>query len=105
MKNNSKINLTMLKDKELYNLIVIRNGGITTMRIIDELLVNPTNANQLADALNLDYKTIKYHLEIACRHKYIVEEKFDNYYSYHPSDKLIRNLEEYMIIREHLEKR
>ena len=89
-------------EKELYNLIAIRNGGRTTMRIIDEILISPKNANQLANTLNLDYKTITYHLEIIYKHKYISKEKYGNYYSYHPSDKLIRNLDEYMIIRDQL---
>ena len=101
---NLKLNLARVKDKELYSLIAIRNGGRTTMRILDELLINPKNANQLANILDLDYKTITYHLDIVCRHKYVSKEKFDNYYSYHPSDKLIRNLDEYIIIRNQLEK-
>lgn len=99
---NIKLTLARVKNKELYNLIAIRNGGRTTMRILDEILINPKNANQLAKILNLDYKTVTYHLEIICRHQFVLKEKFDNYYFYHPSDKLIKSLDEYMIIREEI---
>lgn len=90
-------------DKELYHLIAGRNGGRNTMRIIDEILDRPKNANQIANSLELDYKTVRFHLEIICDHDYLVCEKFNNRYSYFPSDKLISNLEEYNKIKNSLE--
>ncbi|WP_298502529.1 helix-turn-helix domain-containing protein [uncultured Methanobrevibacter sp.] len=94
--------ITIPKNKELYSLIVIRHGGKNTVRIIDEIINEPKNANQLAKALGLDYKTVTYHLDIICEHEYFVRVKFGSNYSYFPSDKLIKNLEEYMIIKENL---
>lgn len=96
--------LSEFKDRELYNLIAIRSGGANTIRIIDEILIKPKNANQISKILNLDYKTVTYHLNIICNHDYLTKEKFDNNYSYFPSDKLIRNLDEYNNIKMSLEK-
>lgn len=89
-------------DRELYSLIAVRSGGTNSIRIIDEILIKPRNANQLANILELDYKTVTYHLDIICSHDYIIKEKFNNNYSYFPSDKLIRNLDEYNRIKESL---
>lgn len=100
MERNIHDDITSINDRELYNLIIMRPGGENTMRIIDELLIRPKNANQLAKILNLDYKTITYHLNIICMHNYVIKEKFDNYYSYFPGDKLIKNLEEYILLKE-----
>ncbi len=90
------------RDRELYSLIATRNGGKNTIRIIDEILIKPKNANQIAKILNLDYKTVRYHLDIICNHDYLIKEKFGKNYSYFPSDKLIRNLDEYHMIKKSL---
>lgn len=91
--------LSKFRDRELYSLIAIRSGGENTIRIIDEILIKPKNANQIANILNLDYKTVRYHLDIICNHEYATKVKFDSNYSYFPSDKLIKNLEEYNNIK------
>lgn len=88
------------EDRELYSLIAVRNGGFNSMRIIDEILIKPRNANQIANILKLDYKTVTYHLDIICSHDYLIKEKFNNNYSYFPSEKLLKNLEEYNRIKE-----
>lgn len=97
--NNVYFEFSEYNDKELFDLIVIRNGGENSIRIIDEILVKPTNANQIANRLHLDYKTVTYHLNIICSHNYLIKEKFDNHYSYFPSEKLIRSLDEYNRIK------
>ena len=91
-------------DKELLNLIVGRDGGKTTIKIIDKILTAPYNKNQLAKALKLDYNTITHHINIIYNHNYIQKSKFENIYFYYPSDKLIKSLDEYYSIREYLEK-
>ncbi|MDI9619392.1 MAG: winged helix-turn-helix domain-containing protein [Candidatus Nezhaarchaeota archaeon] len=45
-------------------LIVGTKGGLTRARIIQALKNGPKNANQLANALGLDYKTVRHHLEV-----------------------------------------
>lgn len=89
-----------MKDKELYNLLIGRPGGKNTMRILDAIILKPQNANQLSKALCLDYKTIVHHMTIICNHQYATKEKFDKYNYFHPSDKLIKNMDEYKIIKE-----
>lgn len=93
-----------LEDVELVNILVGRDGGKTTIRIIDELLLRPFNKNKLANVLNLDYKTIKYHINILHEHKYVNNMKVGNTKIYYPSDKLFKSLREYNIIKEFLKK-
>ena len=101
-KKNFWNDFSQYRDRELYNLMATRSGGRNTIRIIDEILDKPKNANQIANKLNLDYKTVTYHLDIICGHDYLTREQFGRSYSYFPSDKLIRNIDEYYKIRESL---
>ena len=66
-----------IEDKELFNMLKGAKGGQTRIRIIDAILAEPSNANQLAKKLNLDYKTITYHLNIICNHNYATKEQFE----------------------------
>ncbi len=45
-------------------LIAGTRGGATRARIIETLKETPQNANQLAKVLDLDYRTIRHHLEV-----------------------------------------
>lgn len=92
-------------NKELFNLLIGRPGGETSAKIIDAILLKPQNANQLANLLNLNYKTIQYHLKIICNHQYATKEQFGKYTYYHPSDKLIKNLDEYYSIKRNFQKK
>ena len=94
----------MVEDKDLMNMIVARNGGKTTVRILDKLLERPYNKNQLSEMLKLDYNTITYHIKIICKYEYAIEEKFESNYYYHPTTKLYNNIEEYNLIKEFLNK-
>lgn len=91
-----------IQNKELFSMILGEKGGRTRRMILDELLLHPCNANQLAKKLKLDYKTILYHMDIICKHQYATREKFEKYTYYHPSDKLIKNIDEYIQIKEHI---
>ena len=48
----------------LWYLIAGTKGGETRGKIVDLLRKKPSNANKIAEILNLDYKTIRHHLEI-----------------------------------------
>ena len=100
IKTNNIQFISNIEDKELYSMLSGNKGGRTRMRILDEILTNPSNANQLAKKLKLDYKTITYHMNIICRHKYATKELFENYVRYYPSDKLIKKIDEYIKIKE-----
>jgi len=48
----------------LWWIIVSSKGGINRAEIIKALKERPYTANQLAEALKLDYTTIRYHLKV-----------------------------------------
>ena len=51
-------------EKVLWWLIGGTRGGKNRLRIIIKLKKQPMNANNLAEELDLDYKTVKHHLEL-----------------------------------------
>ena len=55
----------------LWWLIAGTRGGINRARIIKELHMRPYNANQLAKNLDLDYKTIRHHMDVLKKNKII----------------------------------
>ncbi len=60
--------------KLLCNLIEGSRGGKTRAKILKNLIGKSYNAHQLAKALNLDYKTIRHHLDVLARHGIISRE-------------------------------
>jgi DNA-binding transcriptional ArsR family regulator len=52
-------------------LIAGTRGGATRAKIIEILRETPQNANQLATTLNMDYRTIRHHLEVLEKNKLI----------------------------------
>ncbi|MHA2016090.1 MAG: winged helix-turn-helix domain-containing protein [Candidatus Thorarchaeota archaeon] len=58
----------------LWWLIAGTKGGINRARILQALRDRPYNANQLAEILNLDYKTVRHHLDILIEHQLIVAQ-------------------------------
>ncbi|WP_406536330.1 winged helix-turn-helix domain-containing protein [Methanobrevibacter sp.] len=101
-KKDINIEILNLSNRDLSNILIGRKGGKTTIKIIDKLLIKPYNANQLSNLLELDYKTILHHINIAHEHKYVDKEKTKNSNLYYPSNKLINCLDEYYLIKEFL---
>lgn len=80
-------------EKVFWYLLTGMRGGPNRTRIIRELDDRPRNANQLADALDLDYNTIRHHLDILVDHD-IVEPAGETYGKlYFLSDRFERNRE------------
>jgi DNA-binding transcriptional ArsR family regulator len=52
-------------------LIAGTRGGVTRARIIQRLNETPQNANQLANSLGMDYRTIRHHLEVLLKNRII----------------------------------
>jgi DNA-binding transcriptional ArsR family regulator len=52
-------------------LIAGTRGGPTRARMITALKESPQNANQLANLLGMDYRTIRHHLEVLEKNKLI----------------------------------
>jgi DNA-binding transcriptional ArsR family regulator len=52
-------------------LIAGTRGGATRAKIIEALKETPQNANQLANLLGMDYRTIRHHLKVLEKNKII----------------------------------
>jgi DNA-binding transcriptional ArsR family regulator len=52
-------------------LIAGTRGGPTRAKIIESLKETPQNANQLSNALKMDYKTMRHHLDVLEKNKII----------------------------------
>jgi DNA-binding transcriptional ArsR family regulator len=52
-------------------LIAGTRGGLTRSRIIGALRDAPRNANQLANLLKMDYRTIRHHLKVLQKNRII----------------------------------
>ena len=53
-------------------LIAGTRGGVTRAKILETLRENPQNANQLANSLEMDYRTIRHHLKLLQKNRIIV---------------------------------
>lgn len=91
-----------IKDKELLNFLVGREGGKTSILILDLIIQKPYNKNQLAKQLGLDYNTVNYHIKIMCDHDYVTAEKFEKRVFYYPSEKFNKVYEEYKILKKYV---
>lgn len=58
----------MAVEKILFYLLTGMRGGTNRVRILRSLLEQPRNANQLATDLDLNYKTIRHHIELLTDH-------------------------------------
>jgi len=52
-------------------LIAGTRGGVTRSKIIETLREKPQNANQLANFLEMDYRTIRHHLKLLQKNRLI----------------------------------
>ena len=52
-------------------LITGSRGGLTRAKIIEAIRESPQNANQLANGLEMDYRTIRHHLKILEKNRII----------------------------------
>jgi DNA-binding transcriptional ArsR family regulator len=53
-------------------LIAGTRGGLTRARIIEALRDRPQNANQLTNLIEMDYRTIRHHLEVMEKNRLVV---------------------------------
>ncbi len=75
----------------LYWLLANSLGGFSRGKILEELFKKPQNANELSKNINLEYKTVRYHLKVLEENKLItsVGEKYGK--TYFPSEQLEQN--------------
>ncbi len=75
----------------LWYVLTGTRGGSNRARILRALDDRPRNANQLAEDLDLDYKTVRHHLEVLGDND-IVKKSGDEYGAiYMPSDRVRHN--------------
>lgn len=65
----------------LWYLIAGTRGGVNRARIVEALHDRPYNANQLSEALGLDYRTIRHHLDLLHKNGLITRPGGDAYAS------------------------
>ena len=62
----------------LWYVLASSRGGPTRVRIVRALDRRPRNANELANELELDYTTIRHHLDVLGENN-VVEQSADEY--------------------------
>ncbi len=63
----------------LWYLIASTRGGINRARIIELINSHPSNANQIAQKLKLDYKTIVHHLDMLSQNGLVITDNKNTY--------------------------
>ncbi|WP_299268991.1 ArsR/SmtB family transcription factor [Halorientalis sp.] len=90
-------------EKALWYLLAGTRGGENRARIIRTLDERPRNANQLAEQIDVDYNTIRHHLEMLEDHD-VVEPGGDDYGKlYFLTDRFERHRDAFEEIIEHVE--
>jgi len=90
-------------EKALWYLLAGTRGGSNRARIIRHLSERPRNANQLADELDIDYNTVRHHLDVLLEHD-VVEEGGENYGTmYFLTDRFERHREKFEEITEEID--
>jgi len=75
----------------LWYVLTGTRGGTNRARILRTLDERPRNANQLAEDLDLDYKTIRHHLDVLADND-IVRDSGDDYGAvYLPTQRVRQN--------------
>ena len=72
----------------LWYVLTGTRGGENRIRILQALDERPRNANQLAEDLDLDYKTVRHHLDVLTEND-VVSKSGDDYGAvYLPTDRV-----------------
>ncbi|WP_254839121.1 winged helix-turn-helix domain-containing protein [Natronomonas marina] len=90
-------------EKALWYLLAGTRGGKNRARLVRAIDDRPRNANQLSEALDLEYNTVRYHLAKLEDHD-VVETGGDDYGElYFLTDRFDRHREEFERITERME--
>ncbi len=86
-----------LSRRSLKNLFwyvfVATRGGPTRTRLMLQIIRNPSNARRLSEALQLDYTTIRHHLEVLERNGLVTSQGNKYNRIYFPSPLIEYNLD------------
>ena len=64
----------MKQIKRLLYWLLSTSGGLNRARIINLLRQKPMNAHEIAEELNLDYKTVRHHLKVLEKNNLIASQ-------------------------------
>ncbi|MBU3967036.1 MAG: winged helix-turn-helix domain-containing protein [Euryarchaeota archaeon] len=90
--------------KLLWYLIAGTRGGQTRALLLKHLIDRPYNANQLAESMDMDYKTIRHHLDVLIKNGVITMEGDKYGAMYFISKTMEANLDEFNQIWEKIDK-
>lgn len=90
-------------EKALWYLIAGTRGGANRARIIRLLSERPRNANELADELDVEYNTVRHHLDMLVEHDVLEPGETDYGKLYFPSERFERHRTEFEEITERLD--
>ncbi|WP_135822471.1 winged helix-turn-helix domain-containing protein [Halostella litorea] len=89
-------------EQALWYLFAGTRGGENRARIVRVLSERPRNANQIAEAMDVDYNTVRHHLEMLTEHD-VVETGGNDYGKlYFLTDRFEHHREEFEEILEHV---
>ncbi len=71
----------------LWQVLAGTRGGPNRARLLRAVDERPRNANQLAEALDLDYKTVRHHLEVLEENDVVQSSDYDYGAVYLPTDR------------------
>ena len=89
-------------EKALWYLIAGTRGGENRARIIRLLDERPRNANQLADKLDVEYNTVRHHLDTLTEHGVVEAGGSDYGELYFLTDRFQQHEEAFERITEHM---
>lgn len=75
----------------IYWLIANSLGGFNRGRIIEELFHKPQNANELSKNLEIEYKTVRYHLKVLEENAIITSVGGGYGKTYFPTETFVEN--------------
>jgi len=84
--------------KLLWWLLAGTSGGLSRGKIIEQLSTRPMNAHELAEAVGLDYKTVRHHLTVLQKNRLVTTMGSGYGTMYFPSELMEENRDVFLQI-------